>query len=539
MDPQEVLVFVVGAATACIAFKIFKLVLSEWTSPLRNIRGPPNQSFFYGNQRQLFEAENTVTEEKWVEEYGSTFKCKGFFGFNSLYVADMEAVNHILTETHVYQKPDWLQYTLTRILGAGLVVVEGDKHRKQRRIMNPAFGPPQIRDLTGVFLEKATELRDVWLEESSKEANRRIDVLAWLRKMTLDVIGLAGFGYKFDALKSDSNELHRAFSAIFRTSNRVNPHQLLRAFFPFLRPILERVPDRQAAAAQKAIETANRIGNELLRSSEAALTMHDSNGKAEKSSWKGRDLLTLLLRANLATDLPSSQRMSDEEVMDQIPTFLAAGHETTSLSTTWALFTLARYPDVQEKLRSELLSMKTDYPSLDELNTLSYLDMFVRESLRLFGPVAAVLRVAVLDSVLPLSKPIRGKDGKVLHEIIIRKGDSIHVPILVINSDKAVWGEDASTFRPERWQKIPGEASTIPGVWGHLLTFIGGPRACIGFRFAIAEMKALLFALVRAFEFELAVPVADIKSAGQRPSLRSEPSVGVQMPLKLKAFQRN
>ncbi|KAJ3514174.1 hypothetical protein NLJ89_g2526 [Agrocybe chaxingu] len=516
----------------CIAFKIFRLALNEWTSPLRNIRGPPNPSFFYGNQRQLFEAENTVTEEKWIEEYGSTFKYTGFFGSNALYVADTKAVNHILTETHVYQKPSWLQYIFIRILGAGLVVVEGDKHQKQacrRRIMNPAFGSPQIRDLTGIFVEKAVELRDIWLEESmrNKEANSRIDVLAWLRKLTLDVIGLAGFGYKFDALKTDSNELHQAFSTIFRSANRVNPHQLLRGFFPFLRPILERLPDRQDVAAQNAIKNANRIGNELMRSSEAALMMHDSNGKAEKNSWKGRDLLSLLLRANLATDLPPSQRMSDEEVMDR------------ALSTTWALFALAQYPDIQEKLRRELLSVKTDYPSFDELNALPYLDMFVRESLRLLGPVVATTRVAVQDSVLPLGKPIQGKDGKVLHEILIRKGDNVHIPVLMINSDKEIWGEDAATFRPARWQNIPEAASAIPGVWGHLLTFIGGPRACIGFRFALAEMKALLFTLVRAFEFELAVPVADIKSSGQRPSLRSEPSVGVQMPLKLEAFQHN
>ena len=114
-------------------------------------------------------------------------------------------------------------------------------------------------------------------------------------------------------------------------------------------------------------------------------------------------------------------------------------------------------------------------------------------------------------------------------------------------------------FRPERWESIPEAASAIPGVWGNQLTFLGGPRACIGYRFSLVEyvlaqpcigaadtrcdrrMKALLFTLIRAFEFQLAVSPDEIKKKAtivQRPVLASDPDGKNQMPLFVKPYQR-
>lgn len=133
--------------------------------------------------------------------------------------------------------------------------------------------------------------------------------------------------------------------------------------------------------------------------------------------------------------------------------------------------------------------------------------------------------------------------------------------MLAINRSKEIWGEDAKTFRPERWDAIPEAAHGIPGVWGNTLSFLGGPRACIGYRFSVIEcvicllpllssltcifwgrcrMKALLYTLMRAFEFELAVPAADIRSKQtivSRPIVLSEPEAGNQMPLLIRPYR--
>jgi hypothetical protein len=172
----------------------------------------------------------------------------------------------------------------------------------------------------------------------------------------------------------------------------------------------------------------NRIGRQLLRESKASI--HDKS--------MGRDLLTLLVKANMATDLPESQRLSDDDVLarmfkvalllsfcfltiistsTEVPTFLVAGHETTSNAVTWALFALTQNISSQSKLREELLSLDTDTPTMDQLNALPYLDMVVREVLRIHAPVPSTIRVAMKDDVIPLSEPFVDKHGKMQYEI--------------------------------------------------------------------------------------------------------------------------
>ncbi|KAG1855644.1 cytochrome P450 [Suillus subalutaceus] len=536
--------FVFSASSALVAFGCWKLGERVWhnlTSPLRALPGPKGTSWLYGNLKDIFNAENSVLHEQWVGQYGTTLKYKGFFFSDRLFTMDTRALNHVLTHSSDYQKPSQVRYNLSRILGEGVLFVEGAQHRQQRRIMNPAFGPAQIRALTDIFISKSIKLRDVWSTMTvASEHATRIDIMPWLSKMTLDVIGLAGFNYEFDALNATNkpNELNQAFTVMFSAGQQLSLIPILKAWIPLLRWIPSD-RDRKIDAAQK---TMGRIGSQLLHDAKAAvISSHgaEKGGSIEKSSLQGRDLLSLLVRANMATDIPENQRISDEDVLAQVPTFLVAGHETTSTATTWALYALCLCPDIQTKLREELLTLETETPSMDELIALPYLDAVVRETLRLHAPVPSTVRIAMKDDILPVDKPFTDKYGVVHDGIKISKGDPIFIPILAVNRSEAIWGTDAKEFNPDRWASLPEVASQVPGVWGHLMTFLGGPRACIGYRFSLVEMKALLFTLVRAFEFELAVPASDIGKRStivQRPFLRSDPENKSQLPLLVKPY---
>ncbi|KAF9219209.1 cytochrome P450 [Gyrodon lividus] len=545
MIPVGKLLFSTFASAAALGlWKIFQLVYHELTSPLRCLPGPKGTSLIYGNMGDIWKAENSVLHELWVKEYGKTLTYKGFFYRNRLFTMDTRAISHVLTHSSDYQKPSQVRYNLAQILGEGVLFVEGAQHRQQRHIMNPAFGPARIRALTDIFLAKAIRLRDIWSSEIAKDPSTnttgaRIDIMPWLSRMTLDVIGLAGFNYDFDALNANEkpNELNEAFSTMFTATQKLSIFPVLQAWISPLRLI----PSDRARKIQVAQRTMARIGKELLTTAKAAARSGATEkGEIEKSSLQGRDLLTLLVKANMATDIPESQRLSDEDVLAQVPTFLVAGHETTSTATTWALYAMSQSLGIQTKLREELFSVDTETPSMDDLMALPYLDAVVRETLRVHAPVPSTVRIAMRDDVLPLEKPFTDKHGAVHDGIRISKGDPIFIPILAMNRSEELWGPDAHEFKPERWDNVPEAVSNIPGVWGHLLSFLGGPRACIGYRFSLVEMKALLFTLVRAFEFELAVHASEIGKKStivQRPILRDDPTNKAQLPLLIKLYQ--
>ncbi|RPD78482.1 cytochrome P450 [Lentinus tigrinus ALCF2SS1-7] len=536
---------VFASLIALALWKLLPLVLRLYKSQLRNLPGPPNEHWFYGNLKAIHEEDNSVPQERWAAETGSdTIMYRGFLSMDRLWTLDTRALNHILTHSAEYQKPRAARRNLARILGEGVLFTEADQHRQQRRVMNPAFGPAQIRELTEIFVDKAIELRNVWDSEITTHGEpARIDVIKSLSKMTLDVIGLAGFNYHFDSLSGKPNELAEAFNEIFDPSPSFTFMLFARNFLP----VLNAIPDARIKRIDHAQATMRRIGLELVAEKKAAIMREryeskEKEGGVERKDMRGRDLLTLLLKANMATDIPDNQRLSDEDVLAQVPTFLVAGHETTSTATTWCLYALTQAPDVQAKLRAELLTLDTDTPTMDDLSNLPYLDMVVRETLRIHAPVPTSMRVATKDDVIPVAEPFADRNGDVQDSIRISEGTPIIIPILALNRSKKLWGDDAFEFKPERWENPPEAISSIPGVWGHILSFLGGPRACIGYRFSLIEMKALIYILVRAFEFELAVPPEEImkKSAiVQRPLLRSAPSEGSQMPLLVRRYKRS
>ncbi|KAJ7766484.1 cytochrome P450 [Mycena maculata] len=434
-----------------------RAVYREFNSPLRYLPGPKSSYFFYGN-----ESENVELKAQWVQQYGSTYNYESFFGATRLLTTDTKAVDHFLVNNDIYQKPEAEQYTLGRIGGPGLLVAEGDEHRQQ----NPAFGIPQMRELTGIFVEKSIQAVDAG-------GGARVNIAPWLNKATLDIIGLAGFKTTISSPSSgnaESAELGKAISTIFEAGMKPNALRTLQALVPPFRLIVctSRCMPRKCCYFPK---------RQLLQESK--------NEMAENGG--SRDLFSLLVRANTAKDIPVNQRLSDEDVLAQVPTFLVAGHETMATAMIRALFALTQNVAAQMRLQEELFAAPTDHPTMDGLNELQYLDCVVRETLRLHAPVPAYV---------PLATPFTDINGSV-HETLSAVLSTI--PIVTINRDKATWGKP-TTDSPDRWES-QAISNSIPGVWSHMLP---------GYRFSLVAMKALLFPLVRAFEFELAVPVADI-----------------------------
>ncbi|KAG8905481.1 hypothetical protein FRB99_008877 [Tulasnella sp. 403] len=525
---------VAGTVLLIPVFKLTRYFIWWYRSPLKDLRGPAAaDNWIWGHLATIRVNPGAVFEE-WIQQYGPTIQFRAFLQARRLLTIDPRAITYILNNNYEYPKPPRLRESLARIIGHGLFSVEGDDHRRQRRIMNPCFGPAQIRDLVPIFFEKAYRLKSVWID-AVEEKGPVVDILVGMMRATLDIIGSAGFSYEFNSLVvGEKNELVRSFMDVLAPANRPTVLDHLQLRFPFLRLI----PTRRGRAARKGQEVVNRIGVQMLEDKKKAVIQAEQGG-IDKERLAGRDILSMLVKANLAVDVKESDQMSDKEVITQIGTMLLAGHETSSTSLTWMLNELSKPENVriQDQLRAELLAVENESPSMDELNALPYLDAVIRETLRFNCVVEFTTRMAGKDDVIPVSEPFVDHYGVERNEIRIAKGESILIPITTLNRHPKIWGEDGGEFKPERWLTPEKHANELPGVFAGTMTFLGGPRGCIGYRLAVMEMKALTFVLIRSFAFTPSDQTSMVeKTTGlvTRPALKQpDGSYKNSMPLRL------
>lgn len=530
-------------ALSSMAYATYRLlkryIFYSYFSSLRVLPGPePSGNYILGNLKEMFESSWARGIDEWIEKFGSSITYTGVLWQRGLITSDPRAVAHMINHAYGFPKPLAVQEEFIEIFGKGILSAEGDVHKKQKKIMNPCFGPAQIRDLMPTLFEKALKLRDIWITNLDGDAEGKVmDILPWLTRTTLDVIGAAGFGYEFNSLTNgEGDELAKAYKAILEPPKE-NTLTVIWAVMQQKFPVLRFLPGEVNQRKRNAKGTTDRIGRKLIED-KRSIVLEDKGAAA------GRDILSVLLKANTEEDIKDSERLSDDEVIGQIATMLLAGHETTSSTVTWLLYDLAKpeYSPIQEKLRAEVNAVQYDHPSMEELNSLPYLDAVTREALRKNPVVTGTIRTAAEDSVLPVSKPIVGRDGIARNEIRIEKDTTIIIPIASINRDKTIWGEDADKLRPERWlEKDHSYANEYPTVFSGVMTFLGGPRACIGYRLAVMEIKVILFTLMRNFTFELSDPklvIETIQGMIARPVIKGEnDSTKTMLPLRVKCLR--
>ena len=215
------------------------------------------------------------------------------------------------------------------------------------------------------------------------------------------------------------------------------------------------------------------------------------------------------------------------------------------------MWALAQNPDIQSKLREEVRTIASE-PTYDDFvdpNLLPYLDAVCKEALRMFPPAPRNEKAVEEDDIIPLRQPIRGADGSWIKSIPVKKGQVIHIPLIGINRDGAVFS-DADVFRPTRWLVgrgdateakycTPGEHGIPPadqmcGGWSGLFTFSEGPRICVGMKLALFEYKAILTTLIRSFQFHDTGASISIRNFGLlAPRVKGREHEGFNLPVKL------
>ncbi|GAA5823734.1 hypothetical protein JCM3770_002596 [Rhodotorula araucariae] len=576
---QAALLAVLVAALSIPIYLLGCCFVRPRLSSLRNLPGPENDHLVYGNLGRIFGGAPGEAHIAFQKAHGDAVKFRAFFGKERLLLFDPAALNHVLvSHAYDYPRPEEARSALAMILGKGVLFVSGDDHRRHRRIMNPAFAPAHMRNLTPVFFNYANQLRDIltelvqtgapdksaWRDEAQRAEYERDktdgetvqDVMKWMNRVTLDIIGEAGFGYFFNSLSLQNNAFGRVFCSMFSpraSAIKPGPRDVL--IQRFVAGVMQRIPVmslvdwvpnasmRQFRDAFKFVET------ESMKILQAKKSEVEKDGLESVAGSK--DLIALLLKSVQSEGKAS---MSDQELRGQLTTMLIAGHETTSTALTWTLWMLSKAPASQDKLRREIRKAYAQAKSegiedLDSkvLDSLPYLDAVSRECLRLEPPVTSTIRQAAHDDFIPLSKPIRSAmdPSQMISHVRVTKGQFIFIPIRAVGLSRDVYGDDADEFRPERWiESEDGTAKKIEGgvgLTGSNLTFLAGPSGCIGYKFAILEFKAILAVLIDQFEFALRDEAMQVEGRAvmiTRPLLIGEEHRGNRMPLRIRLAPR-
>ncbi|TBU46705.1 cytochrome P450 [Dichomitus squalens] len=518
------------------------------TTHLDNIPGPPPSSWLRGNLPDMFDRQGEAFYRDLIENYAPVVRLQGAFGRKILYIHDPRAMHSVVVkDQYSYEQPDWFIKSNLLTLGPGLLSTLGDHHRKQRRMLNPIFSINHMRHMMPMFYNVGHKLR-LAIEHRVRSAPSEIDMLNWMGRTALELIGQAGLGHSFDPLQEDVTpdiyaEAIKAYvPALYDLSvyRWTTPYLSVIGRPAFRRALLEWVPWKRLHKLKGVVDIMHRRATEIYREKKALLDTGDEALTLQVG--EGRDLMSILLKANTLAAV--EDRLSEEELIGQMVTMTFAAMDTTSNALSQILHLLAQHPDVQTRVRQEILEARhrsdTRDLSYDELCALPFLDAICRETLRVHPPATFIFREAQRDMILPLSEPIRGLDGTLMTEIPVPKGTVVHVGVLGSNMNRRTWGEDAWEWKPERWLAPLPEAvaeAHIPGVYSNLMTFIGGGRACIGFKFSQLEMKVVLSLLVSTFVFE----VSDKPIAWNISGIRF-PTVGVdgakpELPLKVSVYR--
>lgn len=550
-----------ACAVALVAYLLYLCFVYPLRNPIRQLPGPPSKWFL--ELRHMYMTmdprRSPHTAAEFVEKYGRNVYIRGPVPWDQrLFTLDPVTMNHVLQHTAIYEKPWPSRRLISGLIGAGMLSAEGQMHKRQRRVATPAFSLNEMRALIPLVFSKGTELQKKWME-IMRDAGVKpgqghvVNVCSWASRATFDVMGSAGFDYEFNAIQNEDNELLRAYVDMFETAvskQKAGLRSVLVMYLPIIDKIFPNETTRFVSKCQTVIE---RVAGTLIQ--EKKRKMADAAVKGQV--YQGKDLLSLMLKSNSAVDLPPDQRLSDQDLLNNINTFMFAGTDTTSLALTWTLYVLALYPHVQDRLRAELLSVAPIAP-IDtltpeevqslyaEIAALPFLENVIRETLRLIPPVHSSIREATRDDVVPVSAPLKRTtpNGRVVeeqvHQIVVPKGTFIHVPIEGFNLDKGLWGETALKFDPDRWDNLPETIKELPGLYQHTLTFSAGPRACIGMRMSVIELKSFLFTLVTNFKFA-PDPTQKIGKANvilTRPYVAGKQNEGSALPLIVTPYVR-
>ena len=384
-----------------------------------------------------------------AREYGDVVSLR-MAGWPALLLSHPDDVEYVLVKNHRnFVKDTFFWRHVRRLFGTGLLTSEGDFWLRQRRLAAPAFHTQRLNSYADVMVGFTDRMLDGWRETESRDVHEE------MMGLTMQIAAKTLFDVD---VADEVEEVDRALETILREIAA-----------RFRRPVF--VPDAIPIPGNiRYLRGVRRLDKVVSGIIQSRIASGEDRG----------DLLSMLLAARDE----NGQGMSERQLRDEVITLFLAGHETTALTLSWTWYLLAQHPALEAKLAAEIAEVVGDRsPGLGDLPKLTYTEQVVKESMRLYGPAWGVGREAVEDCEIG-GYPVPA-------------GTTIFLSPWVMHRDPRFF-DRPEEFVPERW--TDGFEKSLPRF--AYMPFGGGPRICIGNRFAMMEAVLLLATVVRRFQLQ-------------------------------------
>ncbi|XP_011101783.1 cytochrome P450 CYP749A22-like [Sesamum indicum] len=383
----------------------------------------------------------------WMKLYG-----KNFLTWTGpqphLVITEPELVKEILTNKEgIFQKIK-VQGPAKKLVGDGLVMTEGAKWSKLRKLANHAFYAESLKGMIPAMIASVENMLENWRMYEGKE----IEVSKEFMVFSSEVISRTAFGSSYLEGKNIFDMLMKLGFLIFKNADKVRPFGIEKIW-----------------KTQDDIES-DKIEQSLRDSLMVILRKREEKVLTGQADNFGSDFLGSLLRVH--HDADKKNRISLDDVIDECKVFFLAGHETTSSLLSWTFLLLAIHTDWQDKARKEVLELfGQENPTAEGLPRLKTASMIINEALRLYGPVASLVR--------RVARKVR------VGKYVLPANMELQISPLALHRNPEIWGEDAHLFKPERFAE--GIATATRNNPMAFLPFGYGPRTCVGLNFANNE----------------------------------------------------
>ncbi|XP_037918316.1 cytochrome P450 4d2-like isoform X2 [Hermetia illucens] len=365
-------------------------------------------------------------------------------------------------------------------LGQGLLTSTGSKWHSRRKVITPAFHFKILEHFVEIFDQQSTIL----VKQLSKHSNdgKAFNVYPYITLAALDVVCETAMGVKINA-QSDSNcEYVRAVTDIteivmHRFANTFLQNDLVFSIFA----------PKEKQRLNEALKVLHDFTDTVIQQRRISLTQELTEKNANETNdddigtKKKIPLLDVLLQSQI-----NGKPLTNEDIREEVDTFMFEGHDTTTSGICYALHLISRHPDVQAKMFDEIRQVIGDDlekpAAQSDLQELKYVECVIKECLRMFPPVPVVAREFTEDTT------IRGNR--------IPTGTELAIPIFIILKDAQSF-PDPEKFDPDRHNLENSVAKPDPYAY---IPFSAGPRNCIGQKFAMLEMKSTISKVLRHYE---------------------------------------